>query len=95
MRRRSCPAGRWHSIGITTTSALGAAAISLIGAANVGGTLLAGLGWASGIPRNTCWPAIYTGRTIAAAAFILFPITPLSVIIFSVAMGSCGWRRCR
>ena len=31
---------------------------------------------------------IYLGRTVAAAAFILMPITPLSVIIFSVVMGS-------
>ncbi|KIC35834.1 MFS transporter [Leisingera sp. ANG-M7] len=81
------PGGALHSIGITTTSALGAAAISLIGAANVGGTLLAGyLG--KRYSKKYLLAAIYTGRTIAAAAFILFPITPLSVIIFSVAMGS-------
>ena len=36
--------GMLHNLGVTTTSALGAVAISLIGAANVGGTLLAG--WA-------------------------------------------------
>ena len=81
------PGGALHSIGITTTSALGAAAISLIGAANVGGTLLAGyLG--KRYSKKYLLAAIYTGRTIAAAAFILFQITPLSVIIFSVAMGS-------
>ncbi|MBY6057482.1 MFS transporter [Leisingera daeponensis] len=81
------PGGALHSIGITTTSALGAAAISLIGAANVGGTLLAGyLG--KRYSKKYLLAAIYTGRTIAAAAFIIFPITPLSVIIFSVAMGS-------
>ena len=81
------PGGALHSIGITTTSALGAAAISLIGAANVGGTLLAGyLG--KRYSKKYLLAAIYTGRTIAAAAFIMFPITPLSVIIFSVAMGS-------
>ncbi|WP_027256695.1 MFS transporter [Leisingera aquimarina] len=81
------PGGALHSLGITTTSALGAVAISLIGAANVGGTLLAGyLG--KRYSKKYLLAAIYTGRTIAAAAFILFPITPLSVIIFSVAMGS-------
>ncbi|UWQ62326.1 MFS transporter [Leisingera caerulea] len=81
------PGGALHAIGITTTSALGAAAISLIGAANVGGTLLAGyLGKRHS--KKYLLAAIYTGRTIAAAAFILFPVTPLSVIIFSVAMGS-------
>ncbi|MCJ8336471.1 MAG: MFS transporter, partial [Epibacterium sp.] len=36
------PGGILYSVGVTTTSALGAVAISLIGAANVGGTLLAG-----------------------------------------------------
>jgi predicted MFS family arabinose efflux permease len=81
------PGGVLHSMGITTTSALGAVAISLIGAANVGGTLLAGyLG--KRYSKKYLLAAIYTGRTIAAAAFILLPITPLSVIIFSVAMGS-------
>ncbi|MBY6141390.1 MFS transporter [Leisingera daeponensis] len=81
------PGGALHSIGITTTSALGAAAISLIGAANVGGTLLAGyLG--KRYSKKYLLAAIYAGRTIAAAAFIMFPITPMSVIIFSVAMGS-------
>lgn len=81
------PGGALYSIGITSTSALGAVAISLIGAANVGGTLLAGyLG--KRYSKKYLLAAIYTGRTIAAAAFIMFPITPLSVIIFSVAMGS-------
>ncbi len=81
------PGGMLHSMGITSTSALGAVAISLIGAANVGGTLLAGyLG--KRYSKKYLLAAIYTGRTLAAAAFILFPITPLSVIIFSVAMGS-------
>jgi len=81
------PGGVLHSIGITTTSALGAVAISLIGLANVGGTLLAG--WAGKrYSKKYLLAGIYTGRTIIAAAFILMPITPLSVIVFSVAMGS-------
>ncbi len=32
--------------------------------------------------------AIYTGRTLVAALFILMPITPTTVILFSIAMGS-------
>ncbi|KIN74661.1 MFS transporter [Sulfitobacter guttiformis] len=76
-----------HNMGITTTSALGAVAISLIGAANVGGTLLAG--WAGKrYSKKYLLAGIYTARTAVAAVFILMPITPLSVIIFSVAMGS-------
>ncbi|MVO15457.1 MFS transporter [Parasedimentitalea huanghaiensis] len=81
------PGGALHSLGITTTSSLGAIAISLIGAANVGGTLLAG--WAGKrYSKKYLLAGIYAGRTIAAAVFIMMPITPMSVIIFSVAMGS-------
>ncbi len=74
-------------LGITTTSALGAVAISLIGLANICGTLLAG--WAGKrFPRKYLLAGIYTARTIVAAVFILMPITPASVILFSLAMGS-------
>ena len=81
------PGGALHSIGITTTSALGAVSIALIGAANVGGTLFAG--WLGNRYRKKYLLAgIYTARTVVAAMFILLPITPMSVIIFSVVMGS-------
>ncbi|WP_171208038.1 MULTISPECIES: MFS transporter [unclassified Ruegeria] len=81
------PGGVLHSMGITSTSALGAVAISLIGLANIGGTLLAG--WAGNhFPKKYLLAAVYTGRTVAAALFILFPITPMSVIVFSLVMGS-------
>jgi len=53
-------------LGITTTSALGAIAISLIGLANIGGTLLAGyLG--KRYSKKYLLAGIYTGRTIIAA----------------------------
>jgi MFS family permease len=81
------PGGLLHSFGITTTSALGAVALSLIGAANIFGTLLAG--WAGQrYSKKYLLAAIYTGRTIVAAVFIMMPITPMSVLIFSVTMGS-------
>ena len=81
------PSGTLAGLGVTSTSALGAVSISLIGFANIGGTLLAGyLG--SRYSRKYLLAAIYLGRTIAAAAFIILPITPTSVIIFSVVMGS-------
>ncbi|MEJ6404563.1 MFS transporter [Yoonia sp. 2307UL14-13] len=74
-------------MGITTTSALGAVAISLIGLANIAGTLAAG--WAGKrYSKKYLLAGIYTGRTIVAAAFIMTPITPMTVILFSVAMGS-------
>ena len=74
-------------LGITTTSALGAIAISLIGLANIGGTLLAGyLG--KRYSKKYLLMGIYTGRTIIAAAFIMTPMTPTTVILFSICMGS-------
>ncbi|MEN8891479.1 MFS transporter [Planktotalea arctica] len=81
------PGGALHAAGITTTSALGALAIALIGAANIGGTLFAG--WLGNrYSKKYLLAGIYTGRTIIAAIFIMLPITPTSVIVFSVAMGS-------
>ncbi|WP_308917466.1 MFS transporter [Jannaschia sp. LMIT008] len=81
------PNGVLWSMGITSTSTLGAVAISLIGLANIAGTLYAGyLG--KRFPKKYLLAGIYVGRTLAAAAFILFPITPLTVVLFSVAMGA-------
>ncbi|MEM9436498.1 MAG: MFS transporter [Pseudomonadota bacterium] len=81
------PGGMLHNVGITTTSALGAVAISLIGLANIAGTLAAG--WAGKrFTKKYLLAGIYTGRTIVAAMFIMFPITPTSVILFSIAMGA-------
>jgi len=81
------PGGLLDTMGISTTSALGAVAISLIGLANIAGTLAAG--WAGKrYSKKYLLAGIYTGRTIIAALFILNPITPTSVILFSVAMGS-------
>lgn len=81
------PGGALHSIGITTTSVLGAVSISLIGAANVGGTLLAG--WlGKRYSKKYLLAGIYAARTVVASVFILLPITPVSVLIFSAAMGS-------
>lgn len=81
------PSGMLADIGVTTTSALGAVSISLIGLANIGGTLLAGyLG--KRYSKKYLLSGIYVGRTVAAALFIALPITPTSVIIFSVVMGA-------
>ncbi len=79
--------GVLHNIGITSTSALGAVAISLIGLANIAGTLTAG--WAGKrYSKKYLLAGIYTGRTVISALFILLPITPVTVILFSVGMGS-------
>ncbi len=76
-----------RSIGVNSTTALGAFSIAIIGAANVVGTITAGaLG--KYYTKKYLLVAIYVGRTIAAAAFILYPMTPTSVVLFSVVMGS-------
>ena len=81
------PSGTLASMGIASTTALGAVAISIIGLANIVGTLTAG--WlGKRYSKKYLLAGIYTGRTIAAALFILFPITPTTVVLFSVAMGS-------
>ena len=81
------PGGALYSIGVTTTSRLGALAISLIGLANIMGTLTAGyLG--KRYSKKYLLAGIYLGRTIIAALFIALPITPMSVVIFSFTMGS-------
>jgi len=73
-------------LGIDSTAALGGLAISVIGAANIIGTLLAG--WAGNrYGKKWLLSGIYAGRSIAAAWFIMTPITANTVIIFSFAMG--------
>jgi MFS family permease len=81
------PGGALAAMGVTTTSALGAMAIALIGLANIAGTLTAG--WlGKQHTKKYLLAAIYTGRTIVAAWFILSPITPATVILFSLVMGA-------
>ncbi|MFN3645140.1 MAG: MFS transporter [Gemmobacter sp.] len=81
------PGGLLAGLGITTTSALGAVAIGVIGLANIVGTLTAG--WlGKRHTRKYLLAAIYAGRTLASAAFILLPITPASVLLFSLVMGA-------
>lgn len=80
------PLGTLASLGITTTSALGAVAISLIGLANIAGAIFAG--WlGKRYSKKYLLAGVYTLRTIASATFILMPITPSSVVIFSLVMG--------
>ncbi len=81
------PTGMLAGLGVSSTSALGAVAISLIGLANIGGTIFAG--WlGKRYTKKYLLSAIYAGRTIVAAVFILMPITPASVVVFSLAMGA-------
>ena len=75
------------SVVCNSTASLGALAIAVIGLFNIIGSIGAGaLG--KNFSKKYLLSIIYFGRTIAALGFIIFPITPLSVIIFSVIMGS-------
>ena len=70
-----------------STASLGALSIAIIGFFNIAGSIGAGaLG--KNYSKKYLLSIIYTGRTFAALAFIMFPITPYSVIIFSIIMGS-------
>ncbi|TVR11527.1 MAG: MFS transporter [Salinarimonadaceae bacterium] len=81
------PGSMLSTIGINTTSALGAIAISLIGLFNIAGCIVAG--WAGKrYSKKHLLAGIYAARTVVAALFIMNPITPESVLIFSAAMGA-------
>ena len=79
--------GLLYSMGVTTTSTLGAVAISLIGLTNLVGTLSAG--WLGNrYSKKYLLAGIYTARTIILIGFILTPMTPETVLLFSALMGS-------
>ncbi|MEM1361418.1 MAG: MFS transporter [Pseudomonadota bacterium] len=81
------PGGLLHGLGITTTSALGAISIAIIGLANIVGTIAAG--WLGNyVPKKYLLAGIYTARTVVAAWFILTPMTPATVVIFAGLMGA-------
>ena len=81
------PDGLLAKLGITTTAALGAVAIGVIGVFNIIGTIFAGaLG--NVYRKKYLLAGIYAGRTLIAAWFILVPMTPFTVLVFSVVMGS-------
>ena len=73
-------------VGVTTTSALGALAIGVIGFANIIGTLGAGyLGKRYKKKYLLTW--VYALRTVVAIGFIMMPMTPTTVLVFSMSMG--------
>lgn len=75
------------TIGVSSTSALGAISISLIGLANIFGSITAG--WlGKRYPKKYLLAGIYTLRTIFSAAFIMLPMSPTTVLLFSLGMGA-------
>jgi MFS family permease len=60
--------------------------IGVIGLFNIVGSLMSG--WLSNyMPKRYILSVIYFGRALAILAFIMFPVTPLSAILFGAAMG--------
>ena len=74
-------------LGISSTSALEATAISVVGLFNILGTLAAGyLG--NRYPKKYLLSTIYLERTVMGTAFILLLMTPLSALSFSGSLGA-------
>ena len=79
--------GSLISIVCNSVASLGALSIALIGLFNIIGSITAGA-MGKYFTKKYLLSIIYTGRTIAAIAFIMLPITPTSVVVFSIIMGS-------
>ena len=81
------PNGILAKMGVRDTADLGAISIAVIGIFNIIGTVTAGaLGGRYSKRLLLAW--IYLGRTVLSAWFILMPMTPTTVLVFSAVMGS-------
>ena len=79
--------GSLISLVCNSVASLGALSIALIGLFNIVGSITAGA-MGKNFTKKYLLSVIYTGRTIAAIMFIMLPITPTSVVVFSIVMGS-------
>jgi predicted MFS family arabinose efflux permease len=61
-------------------------ALALIGLFNVAGTYLSGHAGAR-VPKKWLLSGIYFARAVVIAIFVLLPVTPMSVYVFSAVMG--------
>ena len=81
------PSSILAQMGVKGTAELGALAKGVIMLFNIAGTVAAGaLG--GRYPKRLLLSGIYLGRTLLCAWFILIPMTPITVLIFSAGMGS-------
>ena len=81
------PNGILAKMGVRDTADLGAVSIAVIGIFNIIGTVTAGaLG--GRFSKRLLLASIYFARTLLFAWFILTPMTPVTVIIFSIFIGS-------
>jgi predicted MFS family arabinose efflux permease len=65
---------------------VGTTTLALIGLANVAGAYLAGV-WGARFRKPALLAAIYAGRALVIAAFVLLPITEVSAYVFGIAIG--------
>lgn len=79
--------GSLISLVCNSVASLGALSIAIIGLFNILGAITAGA-MGKNFSKKYLLSIIYTGRTIAAILFIILPITPTSIVIFSMVMGS-------
>ena len=81
------PNGILAKMGVRDTADLGAVSIAVIGIFNIIGTVTAGaLG--GRFSKRLLLASIYFARTLLFAWFILTPMTPVTVIIFAIFIGS-------
>ena len=65
---------------------VGTNTLALIGLANVAGAYLAGV-WGARYRKPALLAAIYAGRAVVIAAFVLAPITEVSAYVFGIVIG--------
>jgi predicted MFS family arabinose efflux permease len=65
---------------------VGTTTLALIGLANVAGAYLAGV-WGARFRKPALLAAIYAGRAVVIAAFVLLPITEVSAYVFGILIG--------
>ena len=65
---------------------VGTTTLALVGLANVAGAYLAGI-WGARFRKPALLAAIYAGRALVIAAFVLLPITEVSAYVFGIAIG--------
>ena len=81
------PNGILAKIGVKDTAALGAVAIAVIGVFNIVGTITAGV-LGGKYSKRLLLAGIYMARTLLFSWFILTPMTPVTVLVFSALIGS-------
>lgn len=78
--------GKRSAAAVAAAMCLAALALGVVGLFNVVG------GYASGVlggrgPRTRLLSGIYLGRAVAISAFVLLPVTPATLALFSAALG--------